>query len=112
MSVVGSICSGLPTITNRCEEKATITPNCEVDNNEIKSGENRVLEDRPKRKTAIEGQELRRLREKYYCLINNRRECVETSETLRRRIFFVLVFCFVEKGGALMLTDSDLILLL
>ena len=37
---------------------------------------------------------------------------VETSETLRRRIFFVLLFCFVEKGGALMLTHSDLILLL
>ena len=36
---------------------------------------------------------------------------METSETLRRRIFFVL-FLFVEKGGALMLTDSDLILLL
>ena len=53
-------------ITNRCEEKATITPNCEVDNNDIESGENRVSEDRPKRKTAIEGQELRRLREKYY----------------------------------------------
>ena len=39
-------------------------------------------------------------------------ENVETSETLRRRIFFVLFVCSVEKGGARMLTLSDLILLL
>ena len=55
-------------IANKCEETVYIEPSNKADNSErIEPDENPTMDvKRPTRRTAIEGQELRRLRDKYY----------------------------------------------